>query len=192
MHTILETTPCTGQFMLSEPFLTDANFQRTVIFMTEHHAQGTIGYILNRPMNVLVSDIIPEMVGVNAPLYWGGPVQENTLHCLHRAGDYIESSVEIMSGVWWGGSLEEILDVIRTGQASLDQFKFLVGYSGWSAGQLERELQEKAWLLARATAETTMEQIFDHDTKNLWSRFVKTFGKDYERFTTLPAYPNLN
>ncbi len=192
MHTILETTPRTGQFMLSEPFLSDPNFQRTVIFLTEHHPQGTVGYILNRPMNVFVSDVVPEMADVHTPLYWGGPVQENTLHCLHRAGQYIRSSVEVAEGIWWGGSLEEILHVLRTELMAPDEFKFLVGYSGSGAGQLQRELEEKAWLLARATAQTTIEQIFDHDTKNFWSRFVKTFGTEYERFTTIPTYPNLN
>ncbi len=192
MHTILETTPRTGQFMLSEPFLPDPNFQRTVIFLTEHHTKGSVGYILNRPLKVLVSDVVPEMAGIHAPLYWGGPVQENTLHCLHRAGEYIEHSVEIISGVWWGGSLEEILTTLNTGLADMNDFKFLVGYSGWGAGQLLHELEEKSWLLARTDADTAIEQIFRPDTKNLWTRIAKTFGKEYEQYAVLPAVPDLN
>ena len=95
-----------GNILLSEPFLEDPNFRRTVIFLCEHHKEGTIGFILNKPLDIKISEAMPDLEGFNAPLFFGGPVQTDTMHFLHNLGDMIDDSVEITKGVYWGAILK--------------------------------------------------------------------------------------
>jgi putative transcriptional regulator len=96
------TQPAPGVLLIADPFLKDPNFMRTVVFLTEHREDGTIGFVLNRQYENTLDELIPEIEGHKIPVYYGGPVQMNTIHFLHRYNDIIPGGVEVMKGVLLG------------------------------------------------------------------------------------------
>jgi putative transcriptional regulator len=89
--------PATGKLLISEPFLKDPNFKRSVILLTEHNEEGTIGFVLNQPSNLLLKDLIPDLWQANYTVYVGGPVEMDTIHFIHRCYDKLNSGEEIAS-----------------------------------------------------------------------------------------------
>lgn len=181
--------PQKGFLLISEPFLPDPNFERTVVLLCEHNEEGSFGFVLNKPSLLRYSDVVEEARDFNETLFIGGPVQQDTLHFLHRSGDMIEGSVEIGSGVFWGGNYEQIQTLIDTGQLESSNFKFFLGYSGWGAGQLEAELKEKTWIVSNYA---TPHQVFDMDADKLWKSILNDMGGKYKMISNYPIDPRLN
>ncbi|HUC81280.1 MAG TPA: YqgE/AlgH family protein, partial [Flavisolibacter sp.] len=96
------TEPAAGVLLIADPFLKDPNFMRTVVLLTEHRNDGTIGFVLNRKYENTLDELLPEVDGHQLPVYYGGPVQMNTIHFLHRYPEVITGGVEVMKGVYWG------------------------------------------------------------------------------------------
>jgi putative transcriptional regulator len=181
--------PKKGDLLISEPFLPDPNFERTVVLMCEHNEEGSFGFVLNKPSLLKYSDVIEDANDFNASLYIGGPVQQDTLHFVHRAGGLIEDSVEIGQGIYWGGNYEQLQVLIDTKQLKPEDFKFFIGYSGWGAGQLEMELKEKTWFVYNIT---TPSEVFDTDPENLWKMVLNNMGGKYKMISNYPIDPRLN
>ena len=180
--------PAKGKFLISEPFMYDPNFKRTVILLTEHTDQGTLGFILNRPIDMKIGESIEDFPNFDAPVYLGGPVQPDTLHYIHRVGDLLDDSEEILPGVFWGGNFEALKILIKNKQVDSTDFRFFVGYSGWSPDQLADELDEESWILAVASEES----IFEFNTKSLWKQVLTEMGKEYGMLANFPEDPSLN
>src|SRR6185295_936367 len=107
------TKPSAGKILISEPFMMDSYFQRSVVLLTEHSNEGTIGFILNKQTTVLVCDVLQDFPESDIPLYFGGPVQTDTIHFLHTLGESLEGSREIQKGIYWGGNLEHLKNMIE-------------------------------------------------------------------------------
>ncbi len=182
-------TPAKGDLLISEPFLPDPNFERSVILICEHNHDGSIGFVLNKPLTLHLADVLEEVNGFDKMLYRGGPVQEDTLHFIHKTGDSLDKSEEIGQGIYWGGSFEDLLSKINTRQLNPDDFLFFLGYSGWSPGQLENELKEESWIIhKRASAY----DVFDTSPANLWREVLNNMGGKYRMFSNYPIDPRLN
>jgi len=181
--------PKKGDLLISEPFLPDPNFERTVVLLCEHNEEGSFGFVLNRPSLLKYSDVIDGADDFNVSLFIGGPVQQDTLHFIHRAGDLIEGSVEICPGVFWGGNYEQVQSLIDTKQINPNDFKFFIGYSGWGSGQLEMEMKEKTWIVSNVANSI---QIFDMDPEKLWKLALKNMGGKYKMIANYPIDPRLN
>lgn len=177
-----------GKFLLSEPSMQDKNFKRTVLLITEHNENESIGFIINRPTKYKVSEIIEDFPQFSSPIYVGGPVETNTLHFIHSLGDRIEQSIPISHGLYWSGNFETVKSLIKQRKVNESEIKFFLGYSGWSAGQLEYELQENAWILTNTKSNIALEKS---DNK-LWQKLVKTLDKDYAIWHNMPDDPELN
>ena len=141
--------PEKGKILISEPFLPDTFFNRSIVYLTDHTPQGSVGFILNKKIDLKVSSAITGFEGWDEDLNMGGPVAPDTLHYLHNLGDQIPLSVHIQDNIFWGGDIETIREMIKTGKIKKAQIRFFLGYSGWSAGQLERELKENSWVIAK-------------------------------------------
>lgn len=182
------TQPAAGVLLIADPFLKDPNFMRTVVLLTEHQEEGTVGFVLNRQYENTLDELLPDMVGFSVPVYYGGPVQMNTIHFLHCQPMLVPGGVEIMPGVYWGGDFESVLQHLKDGTLDVNDIRFFIGYSGWSAGQLDGEMDEKTWLTVAATNEL----IFHPNAEEIWKDAIKHLGGEYEMMINFPIDPQLN
>jgi putative transcriptional regulator len=182
------TNPAAGVLLIADPFLKDPNFMRTVVFLTEHKEEGSIGFVLNRQYENTLDELLPEIEGHKFPVYYGGPVQMNTIHFLHRYPDEIPGGVEVMKGVWWGGDFDSLIRLINNGGIDPDKIRFYIGYSGWGTGQLEAEMQEKTWL----TVEASRALVFHSRAEEIWRDSLRHMGGEYEMMINFPIDPQLN
>ena len=97
-----------GVILLAEPFMADPDFKRAVILICEHHPQGTLGFVLNKPTEFNIDELVEDFPEFETKIYYGGPVQTDRLHYLHNLGDLLSDSLEISEGVWWGGDFDEL------------------------------------------------------------------------------------
>jgi putative transcriptional regulator len=181
-------TPVTGSLLISEPFLLDSYFKRSVVLLSEHDEKGTLGFILNKPTDVKLNEAVEDFPQFDAPLYFGGPVETDTLFYLHTIGEQLPGAREIAPGIWFGGDYDQLKFLIDTQQIGQDQIRFYAGYSGWEPKQLDNELKEKSWLISNATPKFT---FFDNP-KVLWSQVLKSMGNEYAILANFPEDPNLN
>lgn len=182
-------SPERGDFLISEPYLPDPNFERTVVFLCEHDENGSFGFVLNKPANTRPGDLIEELEGFASNVFVGGPVQQNTLHFLHRDSLGLSREREIKSGIFWGIDFEGLLDKINTRVISPADVRFFVGYSGWSAGQLQEEISAKSWIVYKHVSK---ELAFDTPFSELWQQVLKEMGGKYRLISNYPLDPRLN
>lgn len=186
---INNTVPKKGDLLISEPFLPDPNFERTVIYICEHNEEGSFGFVLNKPSELKFDEIFEEVNNFRVTLYIGGPVQHDTLHFIHRASDVIEGGVQIKESLCWGGNFEQLKVLISTKQIEEKNFRFFIGYSGWGAGQLQEELDANSWIVLPNATEN---QIFDVAPEKLWREILKDMGGKFKMYSNYPTDPRLN
>ncbi|MBO9571807.1 MAG: YqgE/AlgH family protein [Chitinophagaceae bacterium] len=178
-----------GILLIAEPFLKDPNFSRTVVFICDHHDQGTLGFILNREYGHTLDELMHNIdENLRIPVFYGGPVQKDTIHFIHQYPEKIIGSYEIVNGIYWGGDFELAVELIKKGDIQLSGIRFFIGYSGWSEGQLDSELSQKTWL----TADATRKLVFHKKTEELWKDAVISLGGDYSIMVNFPTDPQLN
>ncbi len=180
--------PVKGDLLISEPFLTDLHFRRTVVLLGEHNEEGTVGFILNRLLNIRSNEVVPGLLDIDFPLFYGGPVEPNTLHFIHTVGELIDGAQPIRNGIYWGGNIELINDLLARGTVQPNEFRFFVGYSGWAEGQLEEEMEQRAWWIGKAPTSL----IFDDDLEHMWANVVKGLDEDYAYMANSPEDPQWN
>lgn len=180
--------PGAGILLIADPFLKDPNFIRTVVFLCEHKEEGSFGFVLNRKFQNTLDELIPELDGHPLPVYYGGPVQMDTIHFLHQYPDHIPGSQEVIKGVYWGGDFDVVVDLIKNETIDGHKIRFFIGYSGWSDGQLDIEMTEKTWLTVAATRKL----IFHSNYEEVWKDSLKHLGGDYEIMVNFPIDPQLN
>ena len=180
--------PEKGKILISEPFLPDTFFNRSIVYLTDHTPQGSVGFILNKKLDLTLSSAIEGFEGWNENINMGGPVAPDTLHYLHSLGELIPESILIEDNIWWGGDIDTIRELISTGKINPSQIRFFLGYSGWSAGQLERELKEDSWIIARVKADIVMNNRGD----NTWKRVLRGFKNKYRIWADFPDSPDMN
>jgi putative transcriptional regulator len=171
-----------GMVLLAEPFSEDHYFKRAVVLMCEHHPQGSLGFILNKPTDLVINDLIEDFPPFDARVFYGGPVQTDRLHFIHNLGDLLSNSQKITDGVFWGGDFSELQFLIKNDMVTLDNIRFFVGYSGWSAGQLVEEMGTGSWI----TAEMHANYAFKTKAEELWKLVMYNKGATYEILADLP------
>jgi putative transcriptional regulator len=180
--------PAPGILLIADPFLKDPNFLRTVVFLCEHKESGSFGLVLNRKYENTLDELIPGLEDAKLPVFYGGPVQMDTIHFLHQYPEQIPGSEEVTNGVYWGGDFECVIQMLKNGTLDPDKIRFFIGYSGWSDGQLTAELEEKSWL----TVAGTRKLIFHRNYQEIWKDSLKQLGGDYEMMINFPIDPQLN
>jgi len=176
-----------GNLLIAAANLVDPNFSRSVILLCEHIDPGSFGLVLNHPTDLSLKDLVSGL-DVDAPIYKGGPVEENSLHFIHRCKSLDLESIEVVPGVFWGGDFEGLMDYVASGEVDLEDCRFFVGYSGWGPGQLREEVISDSWYITDATHQL----VFIDDITNQWRQVLKSMGPGYKMLSTFPDDPRLN
>lgn len=180
--------PAAGILLIADPFLKDPNFLRTVVLLCEHKEQGSFGFVLNKQIEQTLDELITDLEGFNLPVYYGGPVQMNTIHFLHQYPDLIPESVKVSKDIYWGGNFETVTALIKNNSIDRTKIKFFIGYSGWGDGQLTGELEEKSWL----TVSANHKLVFNTGHHEIWKGSLQALGGEYEMMINFPIDPQLN
>ncbi len=169
----------TGKLLVAMPQMGDPRFYRAVIFMCSHDANGAMGLVINHPLpGIELSELLTQLHIEDAqpdddmPVMSGGPVETARGFILHE-GDFRQvESLKIESDIYVTGTIEALKAVAR-GQGP-EKMLFILGYAGWTAGQLDQELQENAWLVTDADPDV----IFNGNPDDRWDRAIRKIGVD--------------
>jgi putative transcriptional regulator len=167
--------------------LPDPNFFRSVILLTRHDEEGTVGFVLNRMSIVDLDNVLPDFSVKNIPIFIGGPVGTDQLFFIHTIGEELQGSQKVLDGLYFGGDLEQLEFLLKNELASPSQVRFFVGYSGWDANQLAREISESSWIVATTSPEQVMS-----DSDEYWKDVMIGLGKEFAFMANFPSNPGLN
>jgi len=177
-----------GTILIADPFLKDPNFLRTVIFLCEHREEGSFGFVLNRKLSHVIGDLMSDLDGCNFPVFYGGPVQQNTIHFLHRCPGLITGGEKVTDEIYWGGEFEEVVALLADNRITPNDIRLFLGYSGWGEGQLKDEFKENTWL----TTYSSEQLVFGDDDTSVWKNALKQLVGKYEQLIHYPIDPQLN
>jgi putative transcriptional regulator len=181
-------SPARGRLLVSEPYLADPYFRRTVVLLCAHDQEGSFGFVLNRFIDMDVTDLMENMPHIQSRVSIGGPVQSGNLYYLHTFGQRIEGSIEVVDGVHMGGDFEQLRSVLATDPKLSKHVRFFVGYSGWGQEQLQKELDQRAWLISPADKR----RVMSTRSKDLWGDTLRAMGTAYAPLANFPEDPALN
>ncbi len=185
--------PEQGRILISEPFLKDFYFKRSIVLLAEHNNEGTFGLVLNRTTDLRLSEILssPEFkipAEYDSKIYIGGPVKTDSLFFLHTRSDVIGHSIKIIEGIYWGGNIDELGRLMNEKAFKPEEIRFYAGYSGWEPNQLERELKEHSWVVAKTNANF----LLKNSPEILWKKAVLNLGEEYKEWINYPIDPAMN
>jgi putative transcriptional regulator len=175
-----------GRLLISSAGLFDPNFRHTVVLLGEHNAEGAVGVVLNRPLNLTVAEAVPPLAGLVGPdelLFQGGPVQPSTPVLLAELEEPGMADVLAFGSV--GFLVGEVSPELRP---RIRRARIYVGHSGWGPGQLEAEMEQQSWIIEPAREE----DVFTSAPERLWSRVLERKGPEYRRLSRVPFDPEMN
>ncbi len=177
-----------GTVLLAEPFMYDPQFKRAVVLMCEHHPQGSLGFVLNKPTDLKIQEVMLDFPPFEASIYYGGPVHTDRLHFFHCLGNLITDSLQISEGVYWGGDFKELQFLVKNEMVLPEQVRFFVGHAGWSAGQLAEEIEDGSWI----TAEMHANYAFQTHPAKLWKQVMSNKGDVFGILADMPDEQMMN
>ncbi len=180
--------PETGRILISEPFLKDFYFRRSVVLLADHNDDGSFGMILNKPVKIRLSDVTTEFPDFDPQVYIGGPVKSDSLFVMHRVGNMVPNSIKVMEGLFWGGDMDIIKQLIKQGEIGEDDIRFYIGYAGWAPKQLDQELEENSWVVTNSDAN----KLIKTNPEKLWNVICKELGDEFAQWVNYPLDPSQN
>ena len=182
--------PASGSMLIAKPTVDDTCFSRSVIAVISHSAQSSMGLIINRPADITLNDVVPGLdTDEEIPMFIGGPVDLDTLFYLHTLGDAIPQSKQIAEGLYIGGDYDAMKRYINSGAPVYGKIKFLLGYSGWAAGQLAAEIDLHDWAVVPGI-DLTM--IMREGEDGIWRDAVNSLGERYRMWLNWPSNLTMN
>ncbi len=183
--------PAQGCLLISEPFLQDSYFQRSVVLLVQHSPDGSMGFVLNKKTDYILNSFFPELQSYeDIPIYLGGPVSSNRLFFIHSLGEsVVHDTIPINNELSFDGDFNCVKEYIMNGNSVEGKIKFFLGYSGWTKGQLGGEIKSNSWLVSN-TIKPSFPLLADGEA--FWKSSLELLGKEYETWTKYPKDPNLN
>lgn len=181
--------PAQGNVLISEPFLCDQFFGRSVILVVEHSVgSGTMGLMLNKPMPLFLSDILSGFdANGDIPVYRGGPLSMDRLFYLHTLA-HVQGALNIVDDLFLNGDFDAIRDYIVQGNPVKGKLRFFLGYSGWGEGQLREEVLDNTWMVGHGGCACVM----DDNVPRLWENELSKLGDKYRLWSHFPQIPTFN
>ena len=178
-----------GQLLIAEPsIIGDVSFNRSVILLADYTNKGSVGFILNKPLQYTLGDLLPE-IEASFIIYNGGPVEQDNLYFIHTIPELISGSIEISNGIFWGGDFELTKSLINEGKINKENIRFFLGYTGWDANQLESELEANSWIITYNNYEAS---ILSKSSEQFWKEKIIELGGEYVIWSNAPENPLLN
>ncbi len=176
---MIGTTDLTNHFLIAMPRLADPNFSQTVTYVCEYNGEGALGIVINRPLELRLGEVLAHMdlktdnaAVADLPVYLGGPVQTDRGFVLHRGDRRWETTLAVTEDIAVTSSRDILADIAR-GEGP-EQLLVALGYAGWGAGQLEREMAENSWLSGPADPEI----LFETPDETRWEAAAARLGVD--------------
>lgn len=182
-------TPRAGSILISDPFLDEDFFRRSVILLCGHDEDGSFGIVLNNYLKLDLHELENSFPDVQARISIGGPVDTEHLFFVHQYGDEIENSNYIMDGLYFGGNFDQLKEKINSDPLGRSKVRFFLGYSGWAKDQLKEELNENSWIVA---TNVTANEILDTSNDQFWKYCLEKQGKRFETISKFPLNPSDN
>jgi putative transcriptional regulator len=178
-----------GRLLISEPSVFgDLSFNRSVILLAEYTEEGSVGFILNKPLKYTINDLVPD-VQANFKIHNGGPVEQDNLYFIHNVPELITDSIEISNGIYWGGDFELVKKLINEKRIKKENIRFFLGYTGWETEQLEDEMESNSWIVSE---NLNQNKIIGKPTSGFWKEKILELGDDYSIWCNAPEDPLLN
>lgn len=186
---MISVRPTKGKLLIAEPsIIGDVSFNRSVVLLANHDDEGSVGFILNKPLSFTLEELIPE-VSSSMQIYNGGPVEQDNLYFIHKVPHLIPDSIEISSGIYWGGNFSTVIDLIGSNEISDQEIRFFLGYSGWGSSQLKTELESNSWIVAENTYD---KEIINKCFPDFWREKMIELGGEYVIWSNAPENPSYN
>lgn len=178
-----------GNLLIAEPtIIGDLSFSRSVILLADYNTEGSVGFIINKPLKYTIHDLIPD-IAARFKIYNGGPVEQDNLYFIHNIPELIPNSIEISNGIYWGGDFESTKELINKGAISNDNIRFFLGYTGWDENQLENEMESNSWII---TSNSYENKIIGKSATHFWKEQILELGGEYLIWSNAPENPYLN
>lgn len=185
---MINLLPSKGKLLIAEPSINDDSFGRTVVLLTEHNENGSVGFILNKPLGYTINDLVPDL-NCSSEVFNGGPVEQDNLYFIHQSPEIVPDSIEITNGIYWGGDFSALKRLINDKKIEPESIRFFLGYSGWSSKQLVSEMKEDSWVVSK---EASTPNILNVKTDKLWRKQMINLGGQYQIWANSPADPSMN
>lgn len=181
--------PKAGSVLISEPFLADEYFTRSVIYLCEHDKKGSFGFVLNKYVDSAVNEILPAELDFELKISVGGPVDNVNLFYLHSLGTALKGAIPIHKDMSIGGEFEQLRIMLKEDASRLKQIRFFIGYSGWGPGQLDAEIKEKSWAVIN---NVPSKLILDTSDRDMWKTIMAKMGGKFSVMSGFPVDPSQN
>ncbi|PHR47641.1 MAG: hypothetical protein COA32_06710 [Fluviicola sp.] len=178
-----------GRVLIADPFTDDDYFGRAVVYICDHNSEGTFGFVLNNFIDIDLNEVAKNFPDIKSNISIGGPVQTEHIFFLHTIGMSIEGSMEVDDGIYIGGNYDQLKQKLDDGEINPKEVRFFLGYSGWSAGQLQEEIDNHSWIVAPVLNPL---EIMDDTVIDIWSNYMRRQGKKYDILSRSPIDFNAN
>jgi len=181
--------PSRGKILISEPFLRDDTFGRSVVLLVDHTTEGSMGLVMNKMLPLTLNQIIKEFKKVEEEIlvYKGGPLSPDTLFFIHTLS-HIPGALTVSKGLFLNGNFDAIKNYIAEGNPIRGHIRFFLGYSGWDEDQLAQEIKENTWLIGKSE----IPDLLNEKVNGLWKSSMRKLGTKYETWSRFPQVPSLN
>ena len=178
-----------GSILVSEPFLSDDYFSRSVIFLCDHNEDGSFGFVLNKYVENELTDFVKDFPQTDAKVSLGGPVDTTNLFYVHALGDKIPNSIPCTKDLFIGGDFKALRELLLIDPDLVSRVRFFIGYSGWEKGQLTHELKEKSWIVLNDIPQRI---ILDTSNEDIWKETMENLGGKFKVMSGFPINPSDN
>ncbi len=186
-----------GSLLLATPSLIDPNFRRSAVLICEHGDQGTMGLIINRPLEASLSQLFSEIVNDGGELpddigsvFSGGPVETGRLMAIKNVRDGLtgDNDHPVLDGVVLVDDIRGAVEAIARREHRIEDYRFMLGYAGWGGGQLAGELSEESWFVRPATWELAL----GTRPEAIWPDALRELGGVHRLYAEMPIDPSMN
>ena len=186
---INDLKPEKGKLLISDPFLDEDYFRRSVIYLCEYNSEGSFGFVLNNYIGINLHELDETFPEIQTQISLGGPIEPNSLYFIHTLGEQVQNSVLVSHGVYLGGDFQQLSNLVKEDSSLIHQIRFFIGYAGWSGDQLDDEIDKNAWIVADLKEGP---KLFESMSNQTWKKQMEELGGKFKIMSKFPIDPRDN